>query len=179
MKKILALAAAAVIGLSAQAKDLYIGGSVGVWHNETKDETTANILPEIGYNLSDKWAIGTTIGYKYYGHSKTHNNSFVFNPYARFSYFKSGIVTLFVDGGVDMAFGRTSYNGHSGDTSAAFGIGFRPGVAVNLNQKFSLVAHLGRLGFDLGNDAAEAGGFDKGYGLNLYNNINFGFYYNF
>lgn len=180
MKKVLALAVAAVMGLAAQASDIYVGGNLGVWHDETADATTAKILPEIGYNLSDKWAIGTTIGYAYAGASGVHNNSFVFNPYARFSYFKHGIVSLFVDGGVDMAFGKTKVKGYgSSDTSASFGIGFKPGIALNLNDKFSLVAHMGRFGFDLCNDAAEAGGFHKGYGLDLWNSVSFGFYYNF
>lgn len=183
MKKLFALATAALLSVAsfdtfAQSTG-YIGGNVGVWHDETADATSAAIAPEFGINLNNRWAIGTTIGYAYVGSEGAHNNSFVFAPYARFTYFRTGIVSLFVDGGFDMAFGRTSYKGDKSDGSAYCGIGFKPGIAINLNDRFSLVAKLGEFGFHLANDAAEDAGMHKGYGLDLYNRVNFSFYYNF
>lgn len=180
MKKLFILAAAALLSTSAFAENKwYIGGNVGVWHDETVDATAATITPELGYNLNDKWTVGGSIGYSYAGNDNIDNNSFVFYPYARFNYFHSGIVSLFVEGGLDMKFGRTDISGHNGDTSAFCGICIKPGITVNLNDKFSLVAKLGDFGFHLANDAAEAAGMHKGYGLDLYNSVAFGFYYNF
>ena len=60
-----------------------------------------------------------------------------------------------------------------------FGIGFKPGVAVNLNEKLSFVAHVGFLGYE--NEKVK--GDDKStnsFGLDLSgNNLSFGVYYNF
>lgn len=180
MKKFLTFAAAVLMSLSAFASDIYVGGSVGVLHNSTTDVTTANILPEIGYNLSDKAAIATAIGYSYVGNDGVHNHSFVFDPYVRYTFYKKGMVSLFVDGGVDFSAGATHYE-HGGDTDASItvGIGFKPGIAVNLNDSFSVVAHTGLLGYTYGNDAAKAGGRFTGGGLDLTNAISFGLYYNF
>ncbi|MDE6316273.1 MAG: porin family protein [Muribaculaceae bacterium] len=180
MKKLILLASSVLLSASAFAEsNMYVGGSLGVWHDETADATSATITPEIGFNLNDKWTVGTTIGYSYKGNDNVSNNSFVFYPYARFNYFRAGIVSLFVEGGLDMKFGRTDVGDNNGDTSAFCGICFKPGVTVALNDKFSLVAKLGDFGFHLANDAAEVAGLHKGYGLDLYNNVSFGFYYNF
>lgn len=180
MKKIFILAAAAMMSLSAFASDLYVGGSVGVLHNATDDVTTANILPEIGYNLSDRAAIATAIGYSYVGKGGAHNHSFVFDPYVRYTFYQKGIVSLFVDGGVDFSAGVTHYE-HGGDNDASItvGIGFKPGIAVNLNDSFSIVAHTGLLGYTYGNKAAKNGNRFTGGGLDLSNAISFGLYYNF
>ena len=52
MKKILAFAAMAVMALGAFAQDMYVGGQVGFWRNSGDNETSFQILPEIGFNLS-------------------------------------------------------------------------------------------------------------------------------
>ncbi|MBD5294329.1 MAG: porin family protein [Muribaculaceae bacterium] len=188
MKKLLVLAAAALVGLGAQAKDfvdeidfskVYVGGNIGVWHNQTDDYTSASILPEIGYNFNQKWTFGTQIGYQYIGDGDVHNNSFVLNPYARYTFYRAGMVQLFCDGGVDFALGATGGDHIDTDTSVVFGIGFKPGVALNVHKHVSIVAHLGFLGYKGANDAAEMGGFKKGFGFDFSNALNFGFYYNF
>ncbi len=180
MKKIFILAAAAMMSLSAFASDIYVGGRVGVLHNATDDTTTANILPEIGYNLSDKAAIAAAIGYSYAGKGGVHNHSFVFDPYVRYTFYQKGIVSLFVDGGVDFSAGATHYD-HQDNTDASItvGIGFKPGIAVNLNDSFSVVAHAGLIGYTYGNNAAKSGGRFTGGGFDLSNAISFGLYYNF
>ena len=58
--------------------------------------------------------------------------------------------------------------------------GFRPGVALNLSEKFSLVAHVGFLGYQGGNRPAKNNGAPENWGLDLSsNNLMFGFYYHF
>lgn len=190
MKKLLLLAAAALIGFgSASAKDItveldsskiFVGGAVGVWYNQTEKYTQATILPEIGYNINKTWTVGAQLGYEYKGTSDIHNNSLVFNPYARWTYLTAGMVQLFVDGGVDFSLGATGGKA-AGDSkaSATFGIGFRPGVALNVNKHVSVVAHIGYLGYKGANDAAVLAGAKKGFGFGLQNTLNFGFYYNF
>ena len=65
MKKIIMTLAAAIIAVSASAQ-VYMGGSVGISSVKIgggDSETTYKVLPEIGYNLNDKWAIGAYLGF--------------------------------------------------------------------------------------------------------------------
>ena len=61
MKKILLLAVVLFASLNASAQ-FYVGGSVGFGSVKPvggeDSEFVFKILPEFGYNLNDKWAIG-------------------------------------------------------------------------------------------------------------------------
>lgn len=180
MKKIFTLIAATALAASSLfAGEWHAGGAIGAWRNSTDKVTSVTIKPEVSYSLTPRWLAGLTFGYQYVGHDGTKNSSFVIDPYARYYYFKDSKVNLFVDGGVDIALGRTRYNGAKSKTSAAFGIGLRPGIDLAISKKFSLVAHFGFLGYKGCNKAAEAGGFKKGFGFDLSNGVDFGCYYNF
>ena len=179
MKKFFVLAVVAVIAVSAAAQNWYVGGAFGYAH-ETKevDMDGANvkvksdiftIAPELGYNIDDNWAVGATLNYTW---AKDAYNRFAISPYARYTYFRTdnNLLSLFVDGGVGLGYLKPD----GGDSKCTWEIGFKPGLAINLTEKFSLVAHIGFLGYK---DLKEAG---KTYGVNLDgNDITFGFYYNF
>lgn len=167
----------AALSLSATASDWYAGGSFGFWRNSTENETKFNIVPEIGYNLNSKWAIGASFGFEHDYSEGLSLNLGCINPYARYTYYSNESVNLFCDGGVDLGFGKAQINGEKSDTAFTFGIGFRPGFAYNISEKFSLVAHVGYLGYKGGNDASGAPD-QGGLGFTL-NEISFGFYYNF
>lgn len=182
MKKILALAAAAVIALGASAQNWYLGGSIGFEQNKKFGEKTTQIdfMPEIGYNLSETWAIGTTVGVDYTKQGEAKLTLVNFAPYARYTFLRAGIVSLFCDGGVDLGFGKAKVGDESGDTAVTYGIGFKPGVALTVSEKFGFVAHVGFLGYNGANDAAKDGGYPEKIGFNLNGNaLSFGFYYNF
>lgn len=191
MKKLLTLAIVALSAVGfAHAEDftvnvntnnIYVGGSVGVWRNITDHSTQASIMPEIGYNVNDKVAIGTTLGWEH-NHSadKVDYNMFEIAPYLRYNFVKAGKVSVFVDGSVEVGLGRTSYAGEHSDLAATYGIGLKPGIAVSLNKHFSLVAHLGFVGYDGANKAARNGGAESGWGAYFNgNNVSFGAYYTF
>lgn len=177
MKKLLLMLVVALTSLCASADNLYAGGSVGFWRNASDNKTDFSILPELGYNINSKVSVGASFGYQH-----TYNDGFKLNlgcvnPYLRYKFFQSGKVDVFVDGGVDLGFGASRYDGHSTDTAVTFGIGFKPGIAYNISDKFSLVAHVGMLGYKGGNHASGA---DKEGGFMLDgNNLSFGFYVNF
>lgn len=180
MKKAIAFVAAALMSVSAFAGDIWVGGSIGAWRNSTDKITTVSLTPEIGYNLSDNFSIATSIGYKFVGRSGADNHAFIFNPYARYTFAKVGIVGFFVDGGVDLSLGSTHYkHADNSKTSAVVGIGFKPGISLNLNSHCGLVAHFGFLGYRYVNDAAEVAGEKGGGGFDLSNGMSFGFYYTF
>lgn len=169
----------AIIACVAKAQ-LYVGGELGAWRDGTDAITTVKILPEIGYNLNEKVAVGTTFGWSHIHKSGVSNNLFVLNPYARYTFFKSGIVGIFCDGTVGFGAGRTSWDGGHSDTAWTWNIGLRPGVSFKCSDAFSVVAHFGFLGYYGANDAAKAAGHADEWGLNFSgNNIALSFYYNF
>ncbi|MDE5567967.1 MAG: porin family protein [Muribaculaceae bacterium] len=182
MKKLFLAFVMAVISLSVSAQ-CYIGGSFGLDRNTDENTTNFTISPEVGYNLNSKWAVGGVLGYVHNYNQGLSVNAFAINPYARFTYFRSAnnLVNLFVDGGFDVAFGKARYDGESLDeTIIPFNIGFKPGVAFNLTEKFTLVAHFGFLGYSGGNDDAKDAGYTEHFGFDFSSmNLNIGFYINF
>ena len=66
MKKFVILLFVAMAALSAKAQ-VYVGGTVSLWHNDDVDATTFTLNPEVGYNLNEKWAVG---GILTFSHSK-------------------------------------------------------------------------------------------------------------
>ena len=155
----------------------YVGGTVG--YNYTKDKNTDiksntfQLVPEVGYNLSDKWAVGMKIGYAYNKVDDAKSNEFVVNPYARYTFVKLDKVNFFVDGGFEYNYVKVD-----GDSANGFGISFKPGVAVNLNEKISFVAHVGNFGWSSAKAKNAKSVQSVDLGLNL-TSVDFGLYYNF
>lgn len=181
MKKFLLLALVAVMGLGASAQDSkwYAGGQLTFGRTTQSasgvKSTQVTVLPEVGYNVSDNFAVGAVAGVSYRKSGGEEKTVFKVNPYARYTYYSYDRVNLFVDGGVDLGIGRAD-----GSTAVEYGIGLRPGVSFSINDKFSLVAHVGFLGYQGGNKPAKRNGAPENWGLDLNsNNIMFGFYYNF
>ena len=180
MKKFLMTIAAAIAAVSVNAQ-VYLGGSVAfeAWSSQKnvgdKSEPVFKIMPEIGYNLNEEWAIGTVIGYesdKFAGVNGMSETAFTFNPYARYTFAKLGKVNLFVDGGVD-------FTSASKADWSEIAVGFKPGLAVNLTDNISFVSHIGFIGWDQFNPDGDDNNISE-FGLNLSGaNLTFGLYYNF
>ena len=170
MKKIVFFLFATMLVASVKAQ-VYVGGTVGLWHNDDLDATFFKLEPEVGYNLSEKWAVGGVLAF---AHGKTDGskyNAFALAPYARYSYYENKIVRLFVDGG----FGFSTQKVKGADSVNGFEIGFKPGIAIKLNSKFSAVAKCGFLGY---RDDYMTG--DNGYGFAFTSeDLSFGFHYEF
>ena len=183
MKKIFAVALVAMMTLTVNAQ-VYVGGGVGLLTSsyDGNSETYFSILPEIGYNINEDWAVGIAVGY---GEAKSKVNvagvkvtekvkTFQIAPYARYTFAKFYKVNLFVDGSVGY-----KHENFAGVKTNTFAVGFKPGVAVNLNDKLSFVAHVGFLGYE--NEKIK--GDDKStntFGVALDgSNLSFGVYYNF
>ena len=166
--------AAAFVATAMNAQG-YIGGSLGFQTSSYDGEstTTWSIMPEVGYNLSDNWAIGVAVGYGQSGKDENKIKKFTVSPYARLTVAKLSMVNVFIDGGV--GYTNTDY---AGDKLNTFAVGLKPGVAVNLNDKLSFVAHFGFLGYqnDKWKDADKS---TNTFGLDIDNNVNFGLYLNF
>lgn len=180
MKKFFAIALLTVASLSASAQ-VYLGGSVGYWHDDTADSDSFTIKPEIGYEINETWGVGTTIGYTYTKADDVKAHLFELAPYARYTYFRTdnNLLNLFVDGQVGLGIGSTKYDDDS-ETAVYWNIGFRPGVAININDKFSFETKFGFLGYQGADKHAEAAGVHKCGGLNFSTQeLTFGFFYHF
>lgn len=121
MKKIVFFLFATMLVASVKAQ-VYVGGTVGLWHNDDLDATFFKLEPEVGYNLSEKWAVGGVLAF---AHGKTDGskyNAFALAPYARYSYYENKVVRLFVDGG----FGFSTQKVKGADSVNGFEIGFKP-----------------------------------------------------
>lgn len=177
MKKIFLTLMVLVAAVAANAQ-VWVGGSLGFWTNSDAEgsqiKTSFNIAPEVGYDLSEDWSIALALGYTSEkpddGDALT---SLSVTPYARYNVLKAGNFKLFLDGAVEI--GSVDYDD---DSYSAWGVGIKPGIAYSLNEKFSLVAHMGFLGYQDADDELT-GIVDKGFGFNFSNNLSFGVYYAF
>ncbi len=171
MKKFLMTLVVAVMAISANAQ-FYVGGGVGFSTSGDGDDNVSSFkfLPEVGYNFNDEWAAGITLGWE--GHDKGLPKQWTIAPYARYTFVKGKVASVFVDGGI--GYGHT-YN--SGLDRDALTIGFKPGVAVNLNDRLSFVTHFGFIGYDHTKDNNTKAKWDE-WGVDIDgNNIVFGIYY--
>ena len=185
MKKLMLAAAMMVATISANAQ-VYVGGGIGFESSKANKDASSlsafTIVPEVGYKLDEKWAVGIQLGYgskqtmEKEGAGKITTSVFTVAPYARYTFAKSGIASFFVDGGIQF----TSLGSDS--KGSTFGVGLRPGVKFAASDKIDLVARLGYLGYRTANEDAQAlgYGFEKDYfGFNVNGNaLEFSIYYN-
>lgn len=116
-----------------------------LWRNNDVDKTSFSITPDVGYNLSEKWAVGVELAYAHNGYDgdKLNSNAFALAPYARYSFYENKIVRLFLD----MGFGFSTYKAKHADSVNGFEIGVKPGLAVKLNDNFSFITKVGFAGY--------------------------------
>lgn len=190
MKKVLLTLVVTLMTISASAQ-IYLGGEVGSWRDweDGANKTSVTLRPEIGYNLDENWAIGTTIGwqYNYYGNAVNPTNgkslkvnTLIVAPYARYTFLKLNNVNLFLDGG----FGFATSKVKGFDAVNSWEVGVKPGVSVNLTDKLSFIAHCGFLGYrtadqSVGNVSISPFG-ENGFGFSAKaTDLSFGFIWNF
>lgn len=204
MKKIMMTLAAVAVAATMNAQ-VYIGGNLGFSTSKDKtdptDEQTVTgftIQPEIGYQLDDKFGVGIVLGYtsaktKHEGNiggvaysTDVKSSAFAIKPYLRYQCFTAGNFNVFVDGG--LAFQTISRDNMKNEMD--FGLFVSPGIAYNVNEKWSIVAHLNNM-FTLGYhkdpvaDVAGAPDAPTSFNANLASggfnlgSLTFGVYYNF
>lgn len=184
MKKLFLTLIVALVSLTASAQ-VYVGGEVGLWRNTDDNFTNFTLAPEVGYHLSDKWAIGVGIGYShdYYNPNDVDDkdygksNTFALNPYARWSCIKFGPVSFILD----MGFGIGATKDKGADESyTVWNIGVKPGIKVSLAKNIDFIAHAGFLGYKDADDALNPNLYDKGFGFRVdATSLNFGLNFNF
>lgn len=175
MKKILTLILLAFMSMTASAQS-YLGGSLGLGYDFDSKSVNFTLSPEFGYNLNSKWAVGGTLTYSYQGEQEV--NIFALQPYARYTFAKvaDNKLHFFCDGTVGFGLIAAKHE----DTGALWQIGFRPGMSYSLNNHWSIVAHLGFLGYNGANEEAQDIGYHNRFGFDFGSlNLSFGVYYSF
>lgn len=168
MKKlILAAIFAAVSFVSTQAQ-VRLGGEFSVWYDSKDKSTDYVVRPEIGYKINNLWEVGTTIGFA--GNSDESGLSFNMAPFARYTFIRAGIFSMFGEATVGVATRK--------HCDTAFHIGLRPGVDLELSRHWSLEAHLGFLGYSANNDHI-AGAYNPGVGFDFGSATSFALIYQF
>jgi hypothetical protein len=219
MKKILMTIAAVAFATTMNAQ-VYLGGSLGLQGGTTtKDYVLGNatvsqdvktftfeILPEIGYKINDKMAIGTVIGIDFNKQTTPHETYddvvkgfyFNFKPYFRYTFVQWDKVSLFADAQVGMRFGKDTHESSASGVTVSydekytqFSFAIVPGIAYQASEKVSVVAKLGNgLGYwheKTSTPRTSSNGvsyddqtYTNTYGLNLKTlGLTVGVYYNF
>lgn len=145
MRKLFLLVVIVMAAISASAQEgVYLGGGISLWRNNDVDKASFSITPDVGYNLSEKWAVGVELAYAHNGNGyKVNSNAFALAPYARYSFYENKIVRLFLD----MGFGFSTYKEKHVDAVNGFEIGVKPGLALKLNDHFSFITKVGFAGY--------------------------------
>lgn len=195
MKKlILSLTAVVAIALSANAqteKGKWILGGTASYESVKTDATGAkafqslSIIPNLGYFVSENFALGTGIGYSY---SKTgaasptgQNEAVVVSPYGRYYVGLNDQFKFFGQAAVPLAFGTVKAVDASGDTGAkagtstSVGVALSPGFAYFPTKKIGIEFALRGISYNdysvedaSGNDITGAGSESFSIGTNFF-----------
>ena len=179
MKRILISLVTLAVATTINAQ-VWIGGSLSFNNthvNGTEGTSrTFGISPEVGVNLNEHLAVAVALAFSHSNPSSGYNtNTYAVGPYVRYSFFKAGDFSAFVDGGVSYA---NSHYQHHDKNGNAFGASIIPGIAYAVSEKVGLVAHLGN-GLYWNHSWVKDGNHTNNYGFDLTNGISFGAYYNF
>ncbi len=153
MKKFfLSLLVMASMCLSANAQ-FFVSGTLGLQYRS--DVFSMKLLPGVGYELSDRLAIGVEGGFNLY------DGDFqgLLNPYARFNFWNNE--KLFLDGkaAAKLTFG----DGYTGTF-----IGVLPSLRYAVNDKLQLAADIGFLGVDIEKYKHFKAEVNPAFGLKIY-----------
>jgi len=156
MKKLILpaiMAIATVMGMNAQTYKWWAGGRSTFWAGDSG--ITFLVAPEVGYLLTPKWTIASSLGVQAVNNKNGKDMyGLIVNPYMRYVAFKQGILLGFLDGGVDFGLGDIK----------GFQLGFKPGVALLLTERFTVATQFGFIGY---NDGKDIGARRQGFGFDL------------
>jgi len=156
MKKLLlSMVAVVAFGLSTQAQTekgkVLLGGNVGFNTSKSngaeKSDVSFNIVPSVGYFVSDNFAIGTGVGYTYDKQVSDNNlnQAFQVSPFGRYYVDLSDQFKFFGQLSVPMAFGNNKFVSDQGDvaddkyaSTTNIGVNLAPGFAFYPTKRIGI-----------------------------------------
>lgn len=193
---------AAMTFAQPQAGSMFVGGNIGLssYKNKIKNGGNSvdtysafnfNLLPEVGLMMSENMAIGARAGFNMNAITTPAGNddrkrtttSFLINPFARY-YVGGQVAGFFAEANMALGFGSAKQKVGSTSTDlgkvSSFELGVAPGVYFFLNEKISLNAKFGLIGFSnqVFKDNNDVKDIDSGFnfGINT-SSITFGLNY--
>ncbi|MDH6353732.1 hypothetical protein M2132_000049 [Dysgonomonas sp. PH5-45] len=169
MKKLFLTLALALGVLTVNAQEVgqfWAGGSLGfsmksikieneaITDTKSKSYTSFKFVPEIGYVITENLGVGVNLGYTHVEDVRNYNgieaptreDGYLFGAFARYTFLKGDLGSLFVDGGATYSYLEGKRKPFKSETTD-LEIGFRPGVAVKLSNTLALTGKLGFLGY--------------------------------
>lgn len=150
MKKLLlTLTAVSAIAFASHAQTeqgrTIVGGQLGLNTSSVKDSddksTNFSIAPEVGYFVSDNFALGLGVGYSWAKQESTDSEhtlgAFTVAPFGRY-YKGEGNVKFFGQLSVPMAWGTLKSDGDKTGTTANYGVELAPGIAYFPTNKLAI-----------------------------------------
>ncbi len=150
--------------------DIFISGSVGITSSKTGDFKTSgfNIMPKVGFMITDNIAIGGMIGYE---SDKTDDgitdstvNTLSIGAFGRWYATPANDFSMFVELGA---------NYHSSDDDATdvkvngFGVALAPGIHYFISDHFALETSIAALSFDSSKPDTDGAEQTTTFGLGL------------
>ena len=150
-----------------QAENWYAGGTLGFFDTNATGSNKATFIvsPEAGYWFTNNVALGVALDMEFY----SHYTGISISPYLRYAYLTMGKVQLFVDGGGTIP---------AGDAKN-WKVGLEPGIAFNINERITVLSHLGFLGYRKFNERNIKGDKIHQTGLSITNQLSLSLFYNF
>ncbi|HEY1061120.1 MAG TPA: outer membrane beta-barrel protein [Daejeonella sp.] len=195
MKKlILSIVALSSLTLASYAqteKGKFILGGTALYETSKSDAANANsaenlnLVPNLGYFVSDNFAIGTGIGYSFskaaVASATGINNAVIVSPFGRYYAGLSDQFKFFGQASVPMAFGTVKAVDANGDagakagTSTSFGVALSPGFVYFPTKKLGIELALKGISYNNlkvkdanDNDVKGAGREDFSFGTNFF-----------
>jgi opacity protein-like surface antigen len=195
-----------MLSLAVNAQELFLGGSiyanldrgettVGSTTNEDDKTNTLGLNPKFGIFLTEDIAFGAGVNFN---RQKTIdaedsddfsvNNSFSFNPFARYYVINGGDFKVFAEGGLGFGLSRSKVESggqsNDGPEGSSFEIYLMPAISYALTESFILEASVGSVSFDrnktttttfVGAEEVEQEDINSDFGFNFgISSINFG-----
>ncbi|PXV62208.1 outer membrane protein with beta-barrel domain [Dysgonomonas alginatilytica] len=160
MKKLfltIAVALGVFTAVSAQS-NMWVGGTAGIWSSKEKggdSQLSFKVMPEFGYILNSNVGIGIALGGAHdhgstnfdgnmFAAQESSTNTYIVNPFLRYTFLKGDLGGLFFDGGVSYGWSKGTTGGLKG---SQLEVGLRPGVALSVSNKITLLGKFGFLGY--------------------------------
>lgn len=156
---------------NAQESKMWIGGSLGFSYLDTDPSFKSfNIVPEFGYNINKRFAVGLELSYGI-AHLSKSVHIIDLTPFVRYNAINADRFTFFVDG--LFSFGKT-INGNADRNRDHLAVGLRPGLLFKASDKFDFFGKFGFIGY-----RKEEGGGDGLFSFEANTNVTLGVAFKF